>query len=135
MICFCVGDGRTNLYDTQVGELWGANVEDGSHPGIGDGGWDHLIFRRAHQNAQHLIESGLDPLQIIVERAHKHDMLLYPCLLVQQSPDAGVRCSTWHQEHADEYAISAQVNATAWKTVLSGLCPSRQWRCAAGPAA
>ena len=56
------------LHDTEVGELWGANVEDGSHPAIGDGGWDHTIFRRAHQNASHLISQGLDPLTIVIDR-------------------------------------------------------------------
>lgn len=100
-----LGDGRTMLHDTKVGELWGDNVEDGSHPAIGDDGWDHAIFRRAHQNAAHLISQGLDPLTIVVDRAHARGMKLYPCLLVQTPPDDGVRCSTWHQEHADEYAI------------------------------
>ena len=41
VLVFCLGDGRTMLHDTQVGELWGHNVEQ----------WPHLIFRRAHQNA------------------------------------------------------------------------------------
>ena len=108
VLCFCLGDGRTMLHDTQVGELWGANVEDGSHPAIGDGGWDHAIFRRAHQNAAHLISQNLDPLRVVVNCAHTHGMQLYPCLLVQTPPDAGVRCSTWHQLHADEYAIGSQ---------------------------
>ncbi|SVC22150.1 uncharacterized protein METZ01_LOCUS275004, partial [marine metagenome] len=40
-VSFCLGEGRTMLHDTQVGELLGHNVEK----------WDHLIFRRAHQNA------------------------------------------------------------------------------------
>ena len=101
---FCLGDGRTMLHDTKVGELWGDNVEDGSHPAIGDDGWDHAIFRRAHQNAAHLISQGLDPLTIVVDRAHARGLKLYPCLLVQTPPDSGVRCSTWHQEH-QEYAI------------------------------
>ena len=47
-LMFCLGDGRTVLHDTKVGELWGHNVEK----------WPHSIFRRAHQNAKHLIESG-----------------------------------------------------------------------------
>ena len=105
---FCLGDGRTMLHDTQVGELWGANVEDGSHPAIGDDGWSHAIFRRAHQNAKALIDDGLDPLSVVVERAHARGMKLYPVLLVQQGSDDGVRCSTFHLEHAAEYAIEHQ---------------------------
>ena len=73
-IMFCMGDGRTVLHDTKVGELWGAPNEQ----------WSHLIFRRAHQNAKHLIEEGYDPLRIVCERAHAKGFLLYPNLLVQQ---------------------------------------------------
>jgi len=37
-LMFCMGDGRTVLHETDVGELWGHNVEK----------WSHTIFRRAH---------------------------------------------------------------------------------------
>ena len=78
-VMFCMGDGRTVLHDTKVGELWGRNVEK----------WPHVIFRRAHQNAVALIESGNDPLRVISERAHEKGMLIYPTLLMQQG--SGVR--------------------------------------------
>jgi hypothetical protein len=74
-LMFCMGDGRTVLHDTKVGELWGTVNEK----------WPHLIFRRAYQNAKHLIEEGNDPLRIICERAHAKGLLIYPTLLVQQS--------------------------------------------------
>ena len=73
-IMFGMGDGRTVLHDTQVGELWGHHIEK----------WSHLIFRRAYQNAKGLIEAGLDPLQLICDRTHALGMALYPVLLVQQ---------------------------------------------------
>ena len=73
-IMFCLGDGRTVLHDTRVGELWGASNEK----------WSHLIFRRAHQNAKQLIEAGNDPLRLVCERAHAKGFLFYPTLLVQQ---------------------------------------------------
>jgi len=73
-IMFCLGDGRTVLHDTQIGELWGHNVDK----------WPHLIFRRAHQNAKHLIDTGHDPLRIVCDRAHEKGLLFYPTLLVQQ---------------------------------------------------
>ena len=85
-LMFCLGDGRTVLHDTQVGELWGHNVER----------WSHIIFRRAHQNARTLIDEGHDPLRVIGERAHAKGMLIYPTLLVQQgrgSREEDVRCS------------------------------------------
>ena len=87
-LMFCLGDGRTVLHDTKVGELWGHNVEK----------WPHLVFRRAHQNAKHLIESGNDPLRIVCDRAHVKGMLIYPTLLVQQGRaprEQDVRCSNF----------------------------------------
>jgi len=90
---FCLGDGRTVLHDTKVGELWGHNVEK----------WPHLIFRRAYQNARHLISIGQDPLRIVCDRAHAKGMLVYPTLLVQQGrgPREGdVRCSEFRFENA-----------------------------------
>ena len=74
-IMFCLGDGRTVLHDTQVGELWETPNKV----------WAHNIFRRAHQNAVHLIEKGNDPLKVVCDRAHQKGFLLYPTLLLQQA--------------------------------------------------
>ena len=85
-IMFCLGDGRTVLHDTEVGELWGHNVED----------WPHLVFRRAHQNAEDLIRQGDDPLRLVCDRAQAVGMKVYPTLLVQQGRgerSSDVRCS------------------------------------------
>jgi len=87
-----MGDGRTVLHDTQVGELWGANQDR----------WPHIIFRRAYQNARHLIETGKDPLRIISEPAHENGLLFYPTLLVQQGrgdPERDTRGSTFRFTH------------------------------------
>ena len=74
-VMFCLGDGRTVLHDTKVGELWGHNMDK----------WPHLIFHRAHRNAVALIKAGHDPLRIVCDRAHQHGLKIYPTLLVQQS--------------------------------------------------
>ena len=80
-LMFCLGDGRTFLHDTEVGELWGHNVER----------WPHLVFQRAHRNASALIDEGNDPLRVVCDRAHAKGMLIYPTLLVQQgSGERGV---------------------------------------------
>lgn len=87
-LMFCLGDGRTVLHDTKIGELWGSNVKK----------WPHIIFRRAHQNAKKLIEEGNDPLRVVCDRAHAKGMLLYPTLLVQQGtgvPGQDVRSSNF----------------------------------------
>ena len=52
-VMFGLAEGRTFLHDTKVGELWGHNVDK----------WPHLVWRRTHQNAKHLIEEGNDPLE------------------------------------------------------------------------
>ena len=73
VLMFGVGDGRTVLYDTKVGELWGHHLDR----------WSHAIWRRTHQNARALIDAGHNPLQIAIDRAHEKGMLIYPVLLVQ----------------------------------------------------
>ena len=75
-LMFTMGDGRTVLHDTRVGELWGDHLRNSK--------WPHLIFRRAYQNAKGLIQAGHDPLRIVCDRARSRGMLVYPVLLVQQ---------------------------------------------------
>ena len=85
-IMFTLGEGRTMLHDTKVGEQWGHNVDK----------WGHIVFRRAYQNAQKLIAEGNDPLRIICDRAHAKGMMIYPQLLLQQvrgERPLDVRCS------------------------------------------
>lgn len=75
-LMFTMGDGRTVLHDTRVGELWGDHLRNSK--------WPHLIFRRAYQNARGLIRAGQDPLRIVCDRARSRGMPVYPVLLVQQ---------------------------------------------------
>ncbi len=79
VLMFCLGDGRTMMHDTKVGEFWGHHVKN----------WTHQIFRRTYQNAKGLIDQGYDPLRVVCERAHETGILLYPTLLVQL--ESGVR--------------------------------------------
>ena len=72
-LMYCLGDGRTVMHDSEVGELLGENQDR----------WENLVVRRAHQNPKHLIEEGNDPLRITVEHAHANGLLLYPMFIVQ----------------------------------------------------
>jgi hypothetical protein len=93
-LMFCLGDGRTVLHDTKVGELWGDNVDK----------WGHIIFRRAHQNAKHLIEEGNDPLRVVCDRAKEKGILVYPTLLMQQGMGergSDVRGSNFRFDHPE----------------------------------
>lgn len=85
-----LGDVRSLLYETQVGELWGQDVPK----------WPHIIWRRAHQNFADLIAAGNDPLRVLCERAHAKDMAFYPKLLVQQGPRERM-LKTWEKEDFD----------------------------------
>ena len=92
-LMFCLGDGRTMLHDTQVGELWGHNIDS----------WPHLVFRRAHINARDAIAAGTDPLRIVCERARDNDLPIYPSLIMQQGRgprQVDVRCSEFRHDHA-----------------------------------
>jgi hypothetical protein len=90
-VSFCLGEGRTMLHDTQVGELMGHNVEQ----------WDHIVFRRAQQNASGLIDAGHDPLRLVCDQARLRGIGLYPCLLVQNPgvENATVRCSDFRRNN------------------------------------
>ena len=85
-LVFCLGEGRTMLHDTKVGEFWGHNVDK----------WPHEMFRRAHQNAKRLIEEGNDPLMVICERSRAEGLLIYPSLNVQwDSAERGGEDTVW----------------------------------------
>jgi hypothetical protein len=77
-LCFCLGDGRTVLHATQVGERWGHHFTETGEQ------WSHDIFRRAAQNMEHLLASGVDPLRCVCERAAAKGLPIYPALLVNQ---------------------------------------------------
>jgi hypothetical protein len=92
-LALCLGDGRTLLHDSDVGELWGHNIDR----------WPHLVFRRAHHNARQLIESGIDPLRLLCDRAHAGGLKIVPVLLVQQGRgprETDVRCSNFRFDNA-----------------------------------
>ncbi|MCY3759685.1 MAG: hypothetical protein OXH50_00410 [Gemmatimonadetes bacterium] len=86
-VMFGLAEGRTLLHDTRAGELWGHNVDK----------WDHLVFKRAHQNAKSLIDAGFDPLRLVCDRGREKGILIYPTLLVQTpGPEScPVRCSNF----------------------------------------
>ena len=68
-ISYAVGDCSVLLYDTKVGERWGHNLDL----------VDHIVWYRAGQNAQSMIERGMDPLRVVCEHAQKRGFQF--CLL------------------------------------------------------
>ena len=96
-LVFGLGDGRTVFHKTEVGEVWGDPVKK----------WPHLIFRRAHQNAKMMLESGRDPLRIVCDHARANGLMLYPSLLLNRGRGADrhrdVRAAnfTWDNRHLE----------------------------------
>jgi hypothetical protein len=74
-IMFGLGDGRTMLHDTKVGEQWGHWVKKWPGP---------PLYRRVRRSLLQLIKEGNDPLRIVCERAHTHGLMVYPSLFLNQ---------------------------------------------------
>ncbi len=96
-LMFGLGDGRTVFHDTKVSEVWGDPVKQ----------WTHMIFRRAHQNARMMLESGGDPLRIVCERARAKGLAIYPSLFLNRgrgkTREGDVRAAnfTWENQHLE----------------------------------
>ncbi len=92
-LMFGLADGRTMFHDTKVSEVLGDPVKK----------WPHLIFRRAHQNARMMLDSGRDPLRLVCERARVKGVAIYPTLLVNQgrrgTREEDVRSSNFRWEN------------------------------------
>ena len=58
------GPGGTVFHDTQVGEIWGSRFKE----------FDTLYGYQATENIESLIARGLDPLNVLIERAHEKGM-------------------------------------------------------------
>ena len=54
------GAGPTLFHDTKVGEIWGSHLDT----------FPALHAWRAYENVRSLIDRGLDPLNVLIERAH-----------------------------------------------------------------
>jgi hypothetical protein len=65
---FGLGIGRTMSYGTQVGEIW---FEGAEH---------HVANWRARQTVLSLLDQGMDPLTMLIDRAHHHGMDFYASL-------------------------------------------------------
>ena len=86
-LMFCLGDGRTVLHDSGVGELWGHNVAS----------WPHVIFHRAHRSAKGLIDAGARPAARRLRSRARQGHALLPrrcwCSRGRGDGDDDVRCS------------------------------------------
>lgn len=75
------GAGPTMFHNTKVGEVWGSHLE--SFPVVA--GW------RAHENIKSLNERGLDPLKVLIDRAHEKDIEFFVSLRQSHQADPNDR--------------------------------------------
>ena len=69
------GAGPTMFHDTKAGEIWGSHLKR----------WTGLHGWRAYENVKSLIDRGMDPLNILIDRAHEKGLQFYASL--RQSHD------------------------------------------------
>ena len=74
------GVGPTMFHGTRVGEIWGSRFDE-----IGD-----LASWRARENVKSLLDRGLDPLDVLIERAHEKEMDFWGSLRLTHSSDPHV---------------------------------------------
>ena len=72
-VAYGLGNGPVMLHDTKVGEIWGTRLADAG--GAFDEDTPSSLYAlsswRAYENVKSLIDRGLDPLNVLIERAHE----------------------------------------------------------------
>ena len=63
------------FHDTRVGEIWGERFEQ----------FDALYAYQCAENIKSLIDRGLDPLNVLIERAHEKGLEFFPSLRLMSS--------------------------------------------------
>ena len=77
-LSYGLGMGQTFLYDTKVGTRFGEHATEHN---------SGVVWWRAAENLKRALDSGYDPLQIIVDRAHEKGMQVLDSLRIN---DGGV---------------------------------------------
>ena len=72
-LAYGLASGQTFLHDTKVGTRWGELVTEHNHG---------IMWWRAAKSLETAISEGLDPLSIIIERAHSKGIRVIPSLRI-----------------------------------------------------
>ena len=72
---FGLASGATFLHDTRIGKRWGEGVSDHNHG---------IMWWRAGKNLERAIADGLDPLQVVIDRAHEKDIRIVCSLRINE---------------------------------------------------
>jgi hypothetical protein len=71
------GVGPTMFHGTKVGEIWGSRFDE----------IDDVASWRARENVKSLLDRGLDPLDVLIDRAHEKQMDFWGSLRLTHSSD------------------------------------------------
>ncbi len=74
-LAFGLASGATFLHDSKVGNKWGDSVVD--H----DNG---IMWWRAAKNLEAALAAGMDPLQVVIDRAHEKDIQIIASLRINE---------------------------------------------------
>ena len=74
-LSFGLASGATFLHDTRVGKRWGEGVTDHNHG---------IMWWRAAKNLERALADGLDPLQVVIDRAHEKDIQIVCSLRINE---------------------------------------------------
>ncbi len=74
---YCYGAGQTMFHNTKVGEIWGERFKE----------FDALYAYQCAENIKSLIDRGLDPLNVLIERAHERGLEFFSSLRLMSSGD------------------------------------------------
>ncbi len=74
-LSFGLASGATFLHDTQVGKRWGEGVTDHNHG---------IMWWRAGKNLERALADGMDPLQVVIERAHEKGIQILASLRINE---------------------------------------------------
>ena len=80
------GDGPTFLHNTQVGEIWGTRLDNFSQADQPSVLWG-LASWRAYENMKSLMDRGLDPMNVLIDRAHDKGLDFFASLRLTHSSD------------------------------------------------
>ena len=86
-IAYGLASGQTFLHNTKVGTRWGELVTDHNHG---------IMWWRAAKSLETAISQGLDPLAIVIERAHSKGIRVIPSLRINdQATGEGTNANTY----------------------------------------
>ena len=72
---FGLASGSTFLHDSRVGKRWGEGVSDHN---------SGIMWWRAAKNLERALADGLDPLQVVIDRAHEKDIQIVCSLRINE---------------------------------------------------